>query len=65
MYKFFFPLFTNEQEEVSERCPFKKSRDLYREIESRKTRRYNKRKKEEEWKDVDGKVGVSSSSFFS
>jgi hypothetical protein len=38
---------------------------LYREIESRKTRRYNKRKKEEEWKDVDGKVGVSSSSFFS
>ena len=48
----------NEREEVPERCPFKRSRDAYREIESMKMRKYNnKRRKEDEWKDVNsGKV---------
>ena len=56
--KFFFPLFVNEREEVPERCPFKRSRDAYREIESMKMRKYNnKRRNEDEWKDVgSGKV---------
>jgi hypothetical protein len=48
----------NEREEVPERCPFKRSRDAYREIESMKMRKYNnKRRNEDEWKDVgSGKV---------
>jgi seryl-tRNA synthetase len=48
----------NEREEVPERCPFKRSRDAYREIESMKMRKnVNSRRKEEEWKDVSsGKV---------
>ena len=52
----------NEREEVPERCPFKRSRDAYREIESMKMRKYNnKRRNEDEWKDVgSGKVSSQS-----
>jgi len=47
----------NEREEVPERCPFKRSRDAYREIESMKMSKFNKGRKEDEWKDVSsGKV---------
>jgi hypothetical protein len=42
-----------------------KQRFISRNLRAEKRVGITKGRKEEEWKDVDGKVGVSSSSFFS
>ena len=56
-YQFFYPLFENEEEEVPAKCPLRRSRDRYLNLERMKRKGYNKRKKEEEWKEVGtGKV---------
>ena len=58
-YQFFYPLFENEEEEVPAKCPLRRSRDRYLNLERMKRKGYNKRKKEEEWKEVGtGKVNT-------
>ena len=67
-YQFFYPLFENEEEEVPAKCPLRRSRDRYLNLERMKRKGYNKRKKEEEWKEVGtGKVmheGVKEHTIF-